>query len=187
MRVLKTRQKGKNKRALLVTKGWMSHELILPWEQHYLFMRCQTQWGKTGISRCAETRIFLLLFLSKCLNLHYVSAIHFPSDLLLFIWSGTLSGSSWRGNYRSPAGEVTPQHSLHSLSVCSAWRVSKCPTGQTRSHTYVVDKSQVNLGKQIIHDLDTVLHSLLAIPSSTFMVATWDLLRMNTCWSTDKH
>lgn len=185
--VITNQAKGKIQRALLVTKGWMSHDLTLPWEYHYLFMRCQTQRGKTGIGRCAETRIFLPLLVSKCLNLHYVSAIHFPSDLLLFIWSGPPPGSSGRGYYWCPAGEVTAQHSLHTLSVRSAWRVSKCPTDQTRSHAYVIDKSQVSWTKQIIHDVDTVLHSLLAIPCSRFMVATWDLLRTNTCWSTDKH
>lgn len=85
------RQNRKYKRTLSVTKGWVNHELTLPREHHYLCMRCQTQWVKTGIVRCAATRIFLPLFLSKCLNLQYVPVIHVPSDLLLFLWSGSLA------------------------------------------------------------------------------------------------
>lgn len=66
-------------------------ELTLPREHHYLFMRCQTQRVKTRIGRCAATRTFLPLFLSKCLNLQCVPVIHVPSDLLLFLWSGSLA------------------------------------------------------------------------------------------------
>lgn len=124
--IQQTRQKGKYRETLLVKKGWVNHELILPREHHHLFMRCRTQWVRTGIGRCAATRIFLPLFFSKCLTLcHWgVPVIRFPSDLMLFLWSGPLADQSGKWYNWCPAVEVTPQHSLLTLPLRPTWRVS---------------------------------------------------------------
>lgn len=62
--------KGKYRGTLLVTKGWVNHELTLPREHHHLFMRCQTQWVKTGFSRCAAKQHFsdFFFFFFWCWN-----------------------------------------------------------------------------------------------------------------------
>lgn len=81
--------------------------------------------------------------ISPIVLIQIFQSIVYPSDLLLFIWSGSLADESGRWYNRCPAVEVTPQHGLHTLSIRPAWRVSKWTADRARSHTYVADKFQI--------------------------------------------
>lgn len=122
------RLKGKYRETLLVTKGWVNHELTLPREHHHLFMRCQTRWVKAGFSRCAAKEHFSDFFLLKRLYVYVTKEfLSSTSPLTLCCTFGLVppADQSWRRYNRCPAGEVVPQHGLHSLPLRPAWGISE--------------------------------------------------------------
>lgn len=139
------RQKGNYRGALLVTKGRVNHEFTLPREHHHLFMRCQTQWVKTGFSRCSK-RTFLTVLFSKsfCLCHQAFPILRIPSDFMFFVWPGLLADQGRRRYNRCPAGEVTSQHSVHTVPLRPAWGISQWTTDPAGSHLYVVTGSLIS-------------------------------------------
>lgn len=131
--IQQARPKGTYRGTLLVTKGWVNHELTLPRDHHHLFMRCQTQWVKTGIGRCAATIIFLPLFLSKHVNRCHWGALCHPLPLwpsvISLVWAPCRS--EWEGiQLMSSWWSYSPTQPTHSpCSPCmESQRVNHWPS-----------------------------------------------------------
>lgn len=82
--------------------------------------------GQNRIQQMHHKITFLQMFSYKCLSLCHCTlcVIHFPCDLMLFVWSGFLVDQGGRRSNWCPAVAVASQHCLHTVPLCPSWRIS---------------------------------------------------------------
>lgn len=106
---------------LLVSKMWGNQELCQT--EHHLFFH-----------EVSADEIFPPVSSKR------LSPCHLLPDHTLLACYAHVADESGTGYNGGPAGQVTPQHGLHPLSLRPAWRVSQRTPDEPGSHTYVAAK-----------------------------------------------